>query len=71
MHHGMKCNFSWAESAKKYVELYEKAKAKYLLPRKLIFGFLISSIICSPLNQVEELYAQLFHFAVHVYDIED
>ncbi|HOW42173.1 MAG TPA: glycogen synthase GlgA [Candidatus Omnitrophota bacterium] len=24
----MKCNFSWAESAKKYVELYGKAKAK-------------------------------------------
>jgi starch synthase len=28
MQRGMKCNFSWAESAKKYVELYEKAKAK-------------------------------------------
>jgi starch synthase len=25
---GMKCNFSWGESAKKYVELYEKAKSK-------------------------------------------
>jgi starch synthase len=25
---GMKCNFSWAESAKRYIELYEKAKAE-------------------------------------------
>ncbi len=25
---GMKCNFSWDESAKKYIELYEKAKVK-------------------------------------------
>jgi starch synthase len=25
---GMKCNFSWSESAKKYIELYEKAKSK-------------------------------------------
>ncbi len=24
----MKCNFSWAESAKRYIQLYEKAKAK-------------------------------------------
>jgi starch synthase len=26
--YGMKCNFSWSASAKKYTELYEKAKAK-------------------------------------------
>jgi starch synthase len=25
---GMKCNFSWVESAKRYVQLYEKAKTK-------------------------------------------
>ncbi len=25
---GMKCNFSWSEQSKKYIELYEKAKAK-------------------------------------------
>jgi len=28
MHRGMQCNFSWAESARKYVDLYEKAKAQ-------------------------------------------
>ena len=28
MRRGMQCNFSWAETARKYVDLYEKAKAQ-------------------------------------------
>jgi starch synthase len=28
MQRGMKCNFSWSAQSKKYIELYEKAKAK-------------------------------------------